>query len=188
MINYSEYEQKTVESPASAKLEKSINYLQETLQAIKNAESELRELKSHKHELETKTIPTLMDSVGTAVFKSKKSGIQAELKSHYHATLPKDHEQREKAFEWLHDSGYDDLIKGTLTISFDKGDMDAAEHIYERIVQMCAEYDISPDVVLKEDVHYKTYTRVIKEEAQKGEAIPFTTLNATVMQSVKLKP
>jgi hypothetical protein len=83
----------------------------------------------------------------------------AKLETEVKAVIQKDWppEQREAAFSWLHDQGADDLIKATITVTFDKEEVDKAKALRRVLV------DEGYNVNFEMTVHHMTLSSWLRE-------------------------
>jgi len=75
---------------------------------VETVEKELKEQKQLLQEIETQTIPDLMDEMGLESV-ALLDGTKLTVKPFVAAHISKDHEA--EAFQWLEDHGYGDIIK-----------------------------------------------------------------------------
>lgn len=145
------------------------------------------EIKNGKlRELKEKDIPDLMAEVGiTVVGVPGHDDMTCEVVQFVHASIPKSGEV--EAFKWLEDNEHGDLIKNSLIVDFNKEDAEAAKRIYDRVVQMVAQEEISATPILKKGVHHMTLTAFVKEQLSEGQDVPLATLGATVGNIAKFK-
>jgi len=89
-------------------------------------------------------------------------------------------ENRETAFDWLRQNGFDDIIKNTVSCGFGRGeDREAAEFIdYAQGLGYAAEQ--------KTEVHSSTLKAWVKERVQNGETFPMELFGAYVGQRAKI--
>ena len=135
-------------------------------------------------EIKDKTLVDMFDAV-----KITNLGIEAdgnlppydiEIKPYYHANIPPENE--EKAFDWLAKNKHGDMIKGTYTITFGRGE-EKRRIAFEKFLDKGA-YDYS----YKFGVPWNTLTAFVKEqiETYKREP-PLKLLGATVGRVAALK-
>jgi len=152
---------------------------------ITKLEESLERLKAKKQELLTKKIPDLMGEVGTNVFGVPGTDVECRVVPYYHASLKED--KLPAAVKWLDQNGHGDLPKRTVAIEFNREDQEAARRIFQRVQQMLAEEDIieRTQLSMKYGIHWKTLTAFVKEQVEKGAALPLELLGATVGQVAK---
>lgn len=135
-------------------------------------------------EIKDKTLVDMFDAV-----KITNLGIEAEgnlppydieIKPYYHANIPPENE--EKAFAWLAKNKHGDMIKGTYTVAFGRGE-ETKRKKFEAFLEKSG-YDYS----YKFGVPWNTLTAFVKEqiETYKREP-PLKLLGATVGRVATLK-
>ena len=60
-------------------------------------------------------------------------GYEIKVEDFYSASIPKDEEKRERAFNWLIDNGYGDLIKNVVSANFVRGQEQKAQEFVEEL-------------------------------------------------------
>lgn len=148
--------------------------------AVEEAEENLKKLKSTRYELQTKTIPDLMNQVGTDNVGLPDYGVDVVIKRETHASISKDwdDDKREIAFEHLREIGGEDLIKNTLSVSAGKSSDEKMRMLRERVVQIMAELDLDATVKMEPTVQWNTLTSFVKAELKKGTAIDMEAIGA----------
>lgn len=144
----------------------------------------MKENSSKIKEIKDKTLVDMFDEV-----KITNLGIEAdgnlppydiEIRPYYHANIPEENE--EKAFEWLTKNKHGDMIRGTYTVSFGRGE-EAKRKKFEAFLDKSG-FDYS----YKFGVPWNTLTAFVKEqiEVYKREP-PLKLLGATVGRVAALK-
>lgn len=129
------------------RLEKEILDLQ-----IKVGEKE-RELRTISEE----RIPTLLTALGMSSF-TMVDGSKVEAKPYYAASISDDH--KAQAFSWLSEHGHDDIIKNTITVTFGRGENEAAQALAEALLEQGYNYEE------KAGVHASTLKAFVKEQIE----------------------
>jgi hypothetical protein len=106
-----------------------------------------------------KHIPELMTEIGISEFKLS-NGLKVSIKPYYSGKITDD-----KAYVWLEENGYGDLVKSELIIKSRRTDKDILHPVYDLLAQM----DI--DFTEKEGVHYMTLSAFLKEAITTGVPI-----------------
>ena len=89
--------------------------------------------------------------------------------------------QRKLAFEWLRSNGFGDLIKNTVTTTFNRGqDNQVAE-----LVKVCENFGFK--YLQKQKVEPMTLKAFAKEQVEKGKELPFDLFGIYIANKAKLK-
>lgn len=171
------------------KLRKVCKNLVDTDTEIRDLESRINDLKKDRQELQTKTIPSVMERIGIDRFGLAEAGVDVVLEPYYHANISKDwdDEKRDAAFAHLKELDGEDLVKTVLSVSAGRETYDKMEQLRSRVVQMLAELDLDASVVMDLSVAWSSLTSFVKEVHQKGAVINTEKLGATIGQIVKIK-
>lgn len=155
---------------------------------ISDLEERLGDAKSYYLTLTQETLPDAFDEAGLAELTIASIGnrppLQAKLVPFYRAAIPASWsaEQRQAAFETLKDEGAEDLIVTTVTVTFGKGDYDAALAFYRRAVE--AGFSAS----MGGAVHHMTLTAWLKDQIENHHHVPpLEKIGATVGRKVNIK-
>lgn len=167
-------------------LKKLVKLADQTKLWIDAAEAELETTKKVYQELVTKHIPDQMDQIGTNVFGIPDTDRECRVEPYYHAVMKP--ETLDEGVEWLDSHGYGDVVKHSIHVDFDREDAEKAKSIAQRISQMLAEYEVTPDTVVVKSygVHWKTLTSLVKRLVEEEVAVPLETLGATVGRVAKI--
>jgi hypothetical protein len=163
--------------------------------AISSLESQLKERKERRQALVMRELPDYMTKIGQDRIGLEASGVDLVREAYYHANIAADWEpeKRETAFQWLTDNGHEDLIKTTFTMQFPRKMYAVAVWLKKEVAKLkfpgkTKKGDIEmPEAVVTLGVPWNTLTAFVKEQIEKGEALPLETLGATVGWIVKVK-
>jgi hypothetical protein len=172
---------------STEKLKRLVVVAFEVDQQIARLEKELELAKEHRKRLLTEEIPDKMAEVGTNVFGVPGTEVECRVVPYYHANIKEP--DLPAAVKWMDDNGHGDLPKRTLTVEFNREDQEVAIRIMQRVKQMLAEEDIieRTKIFIKYGVHWKTLTAFVKEQIERGAALPLAILGATVGQVAKFE-
>ena len=106
-------------------------------------------------------------------------GSKVELKPTYGAYIKVDN--RDKAFEWLKENGYDDIIKNVVSVQFGRGE----EKLADDLVSLTTGAGYSPDQ--KKDIHPQTLKAFVKDQVENGNEFPMDLFGAWVGQRANIK-
>ena len=85
---------------------------------IEDEEERISLLKHKARDLEERIIPEMMQEAGVSLLKLS-DGSTVEVKPFYAAKIPES--RVDEAFSWLRGKGFEDIIKNTVTASFNRG-------------------------------------------------------------------
>jgi hypothetical protein len=145
---------------------------------IATMEAQLKDLKKEHIKLTDEDLPNLLAEVGLSSF-TLDDGSSVTVKQTYGASIRVD--DRPKAFEWLRENGYDDIIKNSISCSFGRGEDDQASAF-----QAFASKEGFP-VEQKTEIHPSTLRGWVKEMNEGGKLFPMTLFGAYVGQRAVIK-
>ena len=186
IINMFEYD---FEKEFASNLEKAdggiLKTVSELARAIAAKEAQVadldRQLKDAKKELLKLTdedLPASMAEMGLASF-TLDDGSQIDVKPTYGASILVDN--RPKAYEWLRDNGYDDIIKNNVSVSFGRGEDDLA-NAFKAVAE-------KEGYVPQQDtsIHAGTLKAFVRERIEAGDEFPMELFGAYVGQRAFIK-
>jgi hypothetical protein len=91
-------------------------------------------------------------------------------------------EKKTEAFSWLDEHGAGDMIKSTITIELNRGDLALMKKATAALRQSGVEFAV------KLAVPHGTLTAFIKEQIKKHKTPPLDVLGARVGETIKLEP
>tara|TARA_R100001369_G_scaffold90757_1_gene130249 strand:- start:22 stop:600 length:579 start_codon:yes stop_codon:yes gene_type:complete len=141
-------------------------------------EDRLKEEKRKLLKLTDEDLPALLHEIGLTKFELA-DGSKIELKPTYGAHIKVDN--RDMAFTWLRDNGFDDIIKNTVSCVFGRGEDSQAEEF----LKIAAEQGVP--AAQKEEVHPSTLKAFVKERVEVGDAFPMDLFGAYVGQRANIK-
>ena len=146
---------------------------------IESTEEYLKTLKSDLHVINTRTLPDVMASAGTAEFKTQE-GFKVSINDFVSGSLPKEITAKAEAMRWLeaHDAG--GLIKNQLRATFDKGQ----DNIAGEVRAVLDKFGIGFES--KRDVHPQTLAAFARERMRNGEQVPLETLGLFAGRTAKI--
>lgn len=125
--------------------------------------AELDEINDEIKLLSEVSIPTAMDELGLSKLQLT-SGETISCSLDVKAAIPKD--RLPEAIHWLEKNGFQDLIKTTISIKYDRNERNTAMAIYDGL---CSN---GINAALEEKVHPATLTAFVKEQLKKGADLP----------------
>ena len=109
------------------------NQLKQIQEQIKQDEEKLSLLKHKARDFEERIIPEMMQEAGVSLLKLD-DGSTIEVKPFYAAKIPES--RVDEAFGWLRSKGFEDLIKNTVTASFNRGQ----DNQVSELIKVCEEH------------------------------------------------
>ena len=157
----------------------------ELARAIRNKETEIDDLESllkeKKEDLRRQSeedLPSMMAELGINSFELD-DGSRVTVKDLYggHISLA----NKDAAYLWLRDNGFDDIIKNTLSIVFGRGEDQKADHF----MKILEGYGLLPEQ--KTGVHPSTLKGWVRERMESGDSFPMDLFGAFVGQRAVIK-
>jgi hypothetical protein len=145
---------------------------------VKSLEQQLKDEKKSLLKLTDEDMPAMLAEIGISSF-SLDDGSQVEVKQTYGASILVDN--RPKAYEWLRDNGYDDIIKNTVLCQFGRGEDDQAS----AFAAFAQKQGYVPEQ--KTEIHPQTLRAFVKERVEEGDAFPMELFGAWVGQRAVIK-
>jgi hypothetical protein len=159
------------------KISKACQDMQELGRQIEEKEKEMAELSKKHKELQEQTIPELMQEAGVSLIKTE-NGDTVEVKPVISARIPAS--RTEEAFNWLRSNGHEDMIKNTVTASFNKGQ----DNLVSRLIQVCEENGFTYNK--KEKVEPMTLKAFAREQITDGKELPMDLFGVYVSNKTKI--
>lgn len=152
--------------------------IRNTEERVAELEKELKKAKERLLKLTDQEMPSLMAEMGISSL-TLDDGAVVKVAQTYGASILV--ENRPKAYEWLRENGYDDIIKNTVMCQFGRGEDDRAKGFAE----FAAENGFAPEQ--KTEIHSQTLRAFVKERIEKGDAFPMELFGAYVGQRATIK-
>lgn len=146
-------------------------------QQVSEIEDRLKEKKEQLKRVQEFDLPEAMAEVGVASF-TMASGCRVNVKPYYSGKI--DEENCDVAFGWLRANDFGDLIKHELSVPLAKGQDDIAQELTATLRAMGLGFKD------KEGVHPQTLSAFLKEQVEKGTAIPLETFKAYIGRKAKI--
>jgi len=153
------------------------NHLKNLNEQIKDQEEKLSLLKNKARDLEERVIPEMMQEAGVSLLKLA-DGSTVEVKPFYAAKIPES--RVEEAFSWLRGKGFEDLIKNTVTASFNRGQ----DNQVSELIKVCEENGFAYNK--KEKVEPMTLKAFVKEQVETGKELPFDLFGVYIANKTKI--
>lgn len=159
-----------------------VRELQEIEARIEKGQALLEQLGNEAKHLSESVIPNYMvNDCGVESLKLA-DGSVVEVPKQYFGSLTA--ENKDAGHEWLEKNGYGDLIKTTVTITYDRKDRKKALAFVKKLQTA----KTTRSVELKEAVHASTLKSFVKERITEGDAsFPQDTFSVYVKRKTKIK-
>lgn len=146
--------------------------------AVKAAEDALKAAKERARVLHEETVPAAMQELGLNIV-GLDTGEKITLKQEVYASIPK--ANKTAAFQWLEDNDFGSIIKTEVSITFGKGEFDAAT---EKFMEL---QSAGLNVSIDQNVHAGTLKAFLKEQISNGNAeLPLDLFGAMPVWEAKI--
>jgi hypothetical protein len=152
--------------------------IRSTEEVIADLEKNLKTAKEKLLKLTDQEMPALMEEMGISSLTLDDGSVVKVTRTYGGSILV---ENRPKAYEWLREHGYDDIIKNTVMCQFGRGEDDRAKGFAE----FAAENGFAPEQ--KTEIHSQTLRAFVKERIEKGDAFPMELFGAYIGQRAIIK-
>jgi len=145
---------------------------------IADTEELLKGRKAALHKITDEQLPEALEEMNLQKF-TLKDGSEISVKPIYAASIPKD--RRDEAFAWLRDNKFGDLVKNNVSVTFGRGEDEAAKDF----VGFCADKGFVPNQL--EKVEPMTLKAWLREQVEAGHPIPLDLFGAFISQRAIIK-
>jgi hypothetical protein len=152
--------------------------IRSTEEVISDLEEVLKTTKAKLLKLTDEDLPALMEEMGISSLTLDDGSVVKVTRTYGGSILV---ENRPKAYDWLREHGYDDIIKNTVMCQFGRGEDDRAKGFAE----FAAENGFAPEQ--KTEIHSQTLRAFVKERIEKGDAFPMELFGAYIGQRAIIK-
>jgi hypothetical protein len=166
-----------VDESKVSKISQKCQELQELEKVIALKKIELSEVEDKANNLQERVIPDLMQEAGVSMIKIL-DGSTVEVKPSIKASITVDN--AEKAYSWLREKGFGDLIKNTLTASFNKEEDAKASELMKVFEERGLNYQ------RKEKVEPMTLKAFVQEQIQAGKEMPMDLFSVYITNKTKI--
>lgn len=159
-----------------------VNLANEIDRVRKNLEIKEDAVKSTKEQLrrlEEEDLPNMMNEIGLSRFETQDGQLKINLQNFYRGHISK--EKQPEAFAWMRKEGHGDLIKNEVKTTFGKGEDASAMNIKKYLNEKGISFTD------KESVHPQSLNAFIREQTEKGKALPHDLLGVHIGQIAKIK-
>lgn len=152
--------------------------IRSTEEVILDLENVLKTTKAKLLKMTDEELPALMSEMGISSLTLDDGSVVKVTQTYGGSILV---ENRPKAYEWLREHGYDDIIKNTVMCQFGRGEDDRAKGFAD----FAAENGFAPEQ--KTEIHSQTLRAFVKERIEKGDAFPMELFGAYIGQRAIIK-
>ena len=145
---------------------------------VKDLDEKLKAEKKLLLKLSDEDMPAMLAEIGISSL-SLDDGSKVEVKQTYGASILVNN--RPRAYEWLRDNGYDDIIKNTVACQFGRGEDDLAN----AFAAFAQQQGYVPEQ--KTEIHPQTLRAFVKERVEEGDGFPMELFGAWVGQRAVIK-
>ena len=151
--------------------------IQDEEEYISSLEKDLKGAKKKLTQLTEHDLPSLLEEIGMLKFELN-DGSKVIVQQIYSASIPV--ANRPKAFQWLRDKGYGDIIKNVISCEFGMGEDQKAHDFRDTATQNG--FEIKQNTT----VHSSTLKSFVKERCDKGDEFPMDLFGAYIGQKAKI--
>ena len=159
-------------------ISKKCNELLSLHKEIVTKKTELSVVEDRANLLQERVIPDLMQEAGVSSLKLT-NGSSVEVKPSIKASITLDN--AEKAYLWLRENGHGDMIKNTLTASFNKEEDGKASHLMKLFEEQGYNYQ------RKEKVEPMTLKAFVSEQIERGKNVPMDLFSVYISNKTTIK-
>jgi hypothetical protein len=145
---------------------------------IDSLEADLKNARKKLRKMTDEELPTMLAEIGLSSM-TLDDGSEVTVKQTYGANILVDN--RPKAYEWLREKGYDDIIKNTVTCEFGRGEDDKASAFQD----FAKKEGYEPNQ--KTEIHHQTLRAFVKERVENGDDFPMELFGAFIGQRAIVK-
>ena len=155
-----------------------VAYIAETEKNLKIKEDAVKTTKDHLRKLVEEDLPNKLAEIGLSKVETT-NGDKVEIKPFYRGHISK--ERMAEAFKWLRQNNHGDMIKNEIKTVFGKGE-DGKSITLKKLLN-----DSGISFTDKESVHPQSLSAFIREQTEKGKALPHDLLGVHIGQIAKIK-
>lgn len=141
-------------------------------------EAELDAINQEIKQLSEVSIPCVLDELGVKTI-TLTSGEKITCELVIKASIPKD--RADEAFKWLEDHGFQDLIKTTIKLQYDRGNHQTAAAVYNSLLSN------GINATMDTSVNPRTLAAFAKEQLSTGHNLPFDLLGIYQFNRTNIK-
>jgi hypothetical protein len=173
-----ETENKTITDSELTHVSNLIGTIEETQKSLDLKEEAVKTTKDFLRKLTEEDLPNKLAEIGLTSVETK-NGDKVTIKPFYRGHISK--EKQAAAYKWLRENNHADLIKNEVKSVFGKGEDALAINIKEFLNKSGISFTD------KESVHPQSLSAFIREQTEKGKALPHDLLGVHIGQIAKIK-
>jgi len=168
-----------VDESKVSRISQKCDELQELDKQILQKKKELSDITDKANDLQERVIPNLMQEAGVSMIKLS-DGSTVEVKPSIKASITVDN--AEKAYTWLRENEFGDLIKNTVTASFNKEEDARASELIQEFESKGINYQ------RKEKVEPMTLKAFVSEQIKEGNPknLPMDLFSVYITNKTKI--
>ena len=155
-----------------------VSTIQDTQDQIEEIEDKLKAKKEVYRRLTEDDLPSKFASMNISKMEME-NGDKIEVKPIYRGHISK--KNQDQAYTWLRKNNHADLIKNEVKATFGKGEDALAIHTKEFLNAKGLSFTD------RESVHPQSLSAFIREQTEKGKALPHDLLGIHIGQTTKIK-
>ena len=155
-----------------------VSTIQDTQDQIEEIEDKLKAKKEVYRRLTEDDLPSKFASMNISKMEME-NGDKIEVKPIYRGHISK--KNQDQAYKWLRQNNHADLIKNEVKATFGKGEDALAIHTKEFLNAKGLSFTD------RESVHPQSLSAFIREQTEKGKALPHDLLGIHIGQTTKIK-
>ena len=168
----------TVSNNEMVEVSELVSTIQDTQDQIDEIEEKLKAKKEVFRRLTEEDLPNKFASMNLSKLEME-NGDKIEIRPIYRGHISI--KNRNEAFKWLRQNNHADLIKNEIKTTFGKGE-DVKSIELKKILN-----DTGISFTDKESVHPQSLSAFIREQTEKGKALPHDLLGVHIGQTTKIK-
>lgn len=163
-----------VSADAESRLTAALRQLAATYAEIAGLEAAIKQQEEKLQRLLKQELPEAMGDARQAKM-TLENGMTLERKHILSGNWPQDHDNIQRAIDWLSKPEVDgeSLLKATVKVEFDKGDRDAAQQFF----RVAETNNAKRKATYSESVHYQTLNAFFRDCHKRGIPIPLEVFN-----------
>ena len=145
---------------------------------LEQLETEQKEVSKQLRDIVEEDLPSAMAEHGVSQLKMA-DGSEITVSTYYNASIPKD--ETERAFDWLRDHNFADLIKNVVSTAFGRNEDVKAQTLVNTLS------DGGYSVNQKQWVEPMTLKAFVKEQVEKGAPLPMDLFGVYIGKKAKVR-
>lgn len=176
------------ERPVSARVQELAEEVIVLDETIEQLEEGLKLAKSRRHEVRSRLLPDAMNVYGSND-ATLASGHKITLKHFVEGNIPKEGMERERALAELEKIGGGDLLRTTVTVEFEKKELERAKLLVQLIkeIKLHEGQNSELEAVMKSTVHVQTLHAFLRQLCKDGKPFDQDALGVFAGMAAKVE-